>query len=111
MTIDPRSPCVVGTARRTWHPGTDQSWSGEPADTVEVVDTHDGPARVLAASAVFGREGTPEVAIALCGLDDGRRCYALTRETDTMSAVAVDEWVDATVQLRPGPDGTNLLSL
>ncbi len=21
MTIDPRSPCLVGTARRTWHPG------------------------------------------------------------------------------------------
>jgi hypothetical protein len=66
---------------------------------------------VLAASAVFGREGTPEVAIALCGLDDGRRCYALSHDPDTMAAVAADEWVDATARLHPGPDGTNLLSL
>ena len=101
------TPGPLGPAQ----PHTDQSWSGEPGDTVEVVDAHDGPARVLAASAVFGKDGAPEVAIALCGLDDGRRCYGLTRDPDTMAAVAADEWVDATATLRPGPDGTNLLSL
>lgn len=92
-------------------PHTEQSWLGDQPDDVVVADAARGPARVLAATAICGRDGTPERAVAICGLEDGTRCYAASEHPDTVGAVADDAWVGATADLREGPGGTNLLTL
>jgi hypothetical protein len=66
---------------------------------------------IEAASVVFGREGEPVSAIAICSLPDGSRCYATTDDPDVMSAVANDEWVGAPATVTPTDAGTNWLSL
>jgi acetyl-CoA C-acetyltransferase len=80
-----------------------------PGHTVQ--DTATGSVNIEAASVVFGREGEPVSAIAICSLPDGSRCYATTDDPDVMSAVANDEWVGAPATVTPTDAGTNWLSL
>ena len=76
-----------------------------------VRDSASGPVKVESASAIFGREGEPESAIAICSLPDGSRCYATTDDPDVLIAVMNDEWVTASASVAPTEAGTNRLSL
>ncbi|MFZ4519967.1 MAG: acetyl-CoA synthetase [Microthrixaceae bacterium] len=91
-------------------PHTDQSWLGDQPDDVVVVDEGRGPATILAATAICGRDGTPERAVTICGLPGGTRCYATSDDAATVGAVAEDAWVGVTAELREGLNGTNLLT-
>ena len=90
-----------------------QRWGADPADTgdVTVRDAADGPARVLAASVVHGRDGAADHGVAVCELPGGDRCYARTSEPDTLAALGADAWVGANAELRSRPDRTNDLRL
>ena len=81
---------------------------GEQIDPV-VVELATGPAVVMAATVVFGRDGVPQRAIAICGLPDGRRCYAQSHHPDVIAAVAGDAWIEAPAAVTPNADGTNEL--
>jgi acetyl-CoA C-acetyltransferase len=87
----------------------EQRWAGHARTEVPVHAVHHGPARVVAATAVHGRDGAPEHAIAICELPDGGRCYARTTDEEAIAAVAADAWAGATVELAPTEHGTNEL--
>lgn len=58
MSVDPRTPCVIGVAQRTWHL-LDEEWSPEPLEMqAEVV-----------AAAIADAGATGELAAAVDGLD------------------------------------------
>jgi acetyl-CoA C-acetyltransferase len=85
-----------------------------PADEVEeplVADHAAGPAVVRAATVVHARDGSAERVVAICGLPDGRRCYAATDAADAIAVVAADAWVEAPAHLTAADDGTNLLNI
>ncbi len=80
-------------------------------DPPEVADHADGPVVVRAATVVHARGGSPERAVAICGLPDGRRCYAASTDADVIATVAADAWVEAPAHLTTADDGTNVLHL
>jgi acetyl-CoA C-acetyltransferase len=55
------------------------SVSDDEGATVPLADSADGPARVLAWSTTYGRQG-PEWTATICELSDGSRCYARIEE-------------------------------
>jgi acetyl-CoA C-acetyltransferase len=72
-----------------------------------VLDRHDGPAGVVAACVVHGRDGHPDHAVAICEAPGGGRCYARSEDPDVLAAVAADAWLDRKAVLGPGPRSTN----
>jgi acetyl-CoA C-acetyltransferase len=80
-------------------------------DPPEVAEHASGPVVVRAATVVHGRDGAPERVVAICGLPDGRRCYAASEHPDVIATVAADAWVEAPGLLTPAGDGTNVLHL
>lgn len=76
-----------------------------------VADHANGPVVVRAATVVHGRDGAPERVVAICGLPDGRRCYAQSQDADVIAAVAADAWVEAPGKVTMADDGTNVLHL
>ncbi|MFM8971584.1 MAG: acetyl-CoA synthetase [Actinomycetota bacterium] len=79
-------------------------------DPVEVADEATGPCTVEAAAAVYARSGAPERAVAICGLEDGRRCYAVSEDVDVVAAGADGGWVDTPATVRSAA-GINALEL
>jgi acetyl-CoA C-acetyltransferase len=59
-------------------------------------------ATIEAYTVMFGRDGTPEQAIASCLLADGRRAWATSTDHDTATALSDDEWVGRSVRLHEG---------
>ena len=60
-----------------------------------------GTGRVIAASVVDDiGDGNCRV-VAVCELEDGRRCYATSRHPDDLATVAAGEWVGATAAIEP----------
>lgn len=85
-----------------------QHWDAAPlTPDVAVEASADGPATVLAATVVFGRDGSPDHAIAVCELKDGRRCYARSTADAAIDAVIDGLWLTDTAHVTSGTDGTN----
>ncbi len=97
-----------GPVRRTAPHHRYQRWDG-PSDSwdVPVEDHATGTARVQAATAVHGADGTPSHAVAICELPGGHRCYARSADSDTISAVLDGTWVSTKAELRPDDGGVN----
>lgn len=78
-----------------------------------LVETIDGDAVIDGYTVTHGRDGAPELALAIvraAAADaDGpeRRTMALTRDRDLIDALRVGEWFGRTVTVRRTPDGTN----
>lgn len=89
-----------------------QRWGGT-SDTaeVDVVDDPTGAAVVRSATVVHRSDGSPDHAVAICELPDGRRCYARNDHADVIAAVADDSWVHTVAMLSPTGDGTNRFDL
>jgi acetyl-CoA C-acetyltransferase len=85
----------------------EQSWAGRGQDLVPVVDSYEGPARVVAATVVHEPDGAPDRAVTVCELPDRSRCYAASSDADVVARVGADDWVFDAVQIGPGPGGTN----
>lgn len=64
----------------------------EPADAA-------GAATIEAYTVMHTREGAPETAIAACLLDDGRRAWGTSTQTEIASAMCEGEWVSRAVVL------------
>jgi acetyl-CoA C-acetyltransferase len=58
-----------------------------------------GPATVEAYTVMFDREGAPELAIAACRLDDGRRAWGTSPDRQLARLLCEGEWVGAAVTL------------
>jgi acetyl-CoA C-acetyltransferase len=69
----------------------------EPADAA-------GATTIEAYTVMHSREGQPEKAIATCILDDGRRAWGTSEDTDLAAAMCEGEWVGRSVTL--DADGT-----
>jgi acetyl-CoA C-acetyltransferase len=66
-----------------------------------------GQATVEAYSVMYSRDGNPETALAACLIEDGRRAWATTTDSDATAAMCVGEWVGRQVEL--DPEGTLLV--
>jgi acetyl-CoA C-acetyltransferase len=53
----------------------------------------EGAATIETFTVMHGRDGSPEQAIATCLLDDGRRAWGLSTDSDVMTALSEGEWV------------------
>ncbi len=84
-----------------------------PSDTpdVQVVDHADGAAEVLAATVVHRGDGAVDHAVAICELEDGRRCYSRSDRPSVIDAVTDGGWVGTRAKLRSTGQGTNELDL
>ncbi|MGI8491533.1 MAG: acetyl-CoA synthetase [Acidimicrobiales bacterium] len=84
--------------------------AGSVAAALTVRDLYEGPAAVAAYSVVHDRSGTPEWGLAICDLPDGARAYARFDEPGLLGVAEEEEWVGATVRLRPTDGGVNRLT-
>jgi acetyl-CoA C-acetyltransferase len=64
-----------------------------------------GPAVVEAYAVACDREGTNDVAIAVCRLPDQSRCYALAHDADLLDSLSTSEGVGRRVELASGGGG------
>jgi len=83
----------------------------EEATDPIVVERVTGPVVLKSATVVHGRDGGPDHVVAICGLPDGRRCYARTDDPDVISAVTSDGWIETPGHVTPKDDGTHELSI
>lgn len=67
--------------------------------TRQAVMGHEGPATVETYTVMHDRDGAPEVSYVACLLDDGRRAWGTSRDTDVMAALMADELVGAGAKL------------
>jgi acetyl-CoA C-acetyltransferase len=92
------------------HDHGEQRWDDGPAPGERAVrDEVDGPVDLLAATVVPGADG--DVAVGICELADGSRCYARSTDPSVVAVVAGDAWVDAPTKVTVRADGTNALHL
>jgi acetyl-CoA C-acetyltransferase len=68
-----------------------------------------GQAWIASATTVFDHQSNPTSVVAVCDLPDGRRAYARSDHPDTIDAFTGGQWAPRVVELRPGPEQTNLL--
>jgi acetyl-CoA C-acetyltransferase len=61
-----------------------------------------GPADMESYTVMFGRDGSPEVALASCLLGDGRRAWATSSDVTVAAALLDGEWVGRRVTLSHG---------
>ncbi len=82
--------------------------SADPQDEIDALprrvlaapDEAAGPATVEAYTVMYDREGHPELAIAACLLDDGRRAWGTSIDRDGLIEAMTDgEWVGRRVEL------------
>ena len=73
-----------------------------PRRAVADGDDATGPADIEAYTVMFGRGGTPELAIASCLLGDGRRAWATSGHDGVSTALLDGEWVGRRVVVGPG---------
>lgn len=89
---------------------TQQNWDAPALEPdVPVVASATGPAHVRAATVIHSRDGSPEVAVAICELPDGTRSYARSAHDDSIAAVLDGTWTDHKAHLSDRGDGTNEL--
>jgi acetyl-CoA C-acetyltransferase len=88
-------PASFGTATALPPPGVRR----------EIRDQGRGPAVLEAYVVACTREGDDELAVTVCGLPDGARCYAQTRDAGLLQWLAVAEGVGHRVELVAGEDG------
>ncbi len=70
---------------------------------IPVVARAEGVATIAAYTVVHDAQGATK-ALAVCGLPDGNRCYALTHDAELLDALEEGEWIDTKVVLRPDGD-------
>lgn len=95
------------------------SGEGDPAmvaaaarvDPVPLAEVGRGRANILGYAVGCRRDGTDEMAVGVCALPDGRRCYATTTDPDLLAWLAWHEGVGTSVDLSAGDGGTNRLAL
>jgi acetyl-CoA C-acetyltransferase len=68
-----------------------------------------GPALLEAYAVGCDHSGDNEIAVAVCRLPDGSRCYAQTRDTEALEVLSVSEGVGRRVDLRSGQGGITQL--
>lgn len=83
----------------------------EESTDPSVVEHAVGPVVVRSATVAYARDGRPDRAVAICGLPDGRRCYAHSHDPDVIDVVATDSWIEAPGHVAPNEDGTHELSI
>jgi acetyl-CoA C-acetyltransferase len=69
--------------------------------TTTIVDVHTGPATVVAATVVHGRDGAAQTGIVVVDVDEHRRAYAKVDDPDDVGALEAVEPVGRTVELTP----------
>ena len=80
---------------------------GEPQDEIDalprraVCSDPDGEAEVESWTVMHDRDGQPERGILACLLDDGRRAWAVTEDSDQLSTLVTDDVAGRRVKLRP----------
>ncbi|MCD9624272.1 hypothetical protein [Rhabdothermincola salaria] len=91
--------------------GEQQNLVAEDTADRKVVNEHSGAVVVQAATVVHQRDGQAAEALAICGLPDGRRCYARSRHLDVIDAVASGGWIETPGRVTANEDGTNELTI
>lgn len=67
--------------------------------TVEVCDDYAGPATVESCTVMHNRDDVPELAIITARLEDGRRAWGKSRDTDVMTLIETEEVVGRTTTI------------
>jgi len=75
-----------------------------PSRALATAEEATGAATIESYTVMHARDGAPEQAIATCLLDDGRRAWATSTDTDVMSPLLDGEWVGHRASL--GVNGT-----
>ena len=67
----------------------------------DLAETVDGPVAVESSVVMHDRESTPQKAIVSCLLDDGRRAWGSTTDSDAMTRFTTEETAGAPGHLDP----------